>query len=148
MSAARTSGRDKVNPRSASPLDRHIGAQVRLARKAAGLTQESLAEHLGVTFQQVQKYERGANRVSASRLLAIASLTGQPLSFFYGSFSDAPEPPKVSRVVTVNLPETSELSAAQARSALEALNRLTPRVRSRLVALMAAIDDQGETPTD
>lgn len=131
---------EKPNPRSASPLDQHIGAQVRVARQLAGLTQETLAEHLGVTFQQVQKYERGANRVSASRLLSIANLTGQPLSFFYGTFSDAPEPPAKSKMMTVKMPDSGELSAAQAKTALEALNRMSPRVRSRMVALMAALE--------
>lgn len=131
---------EKPNPRSASPLDQHIGAQVRVARQLAGLTQETLAEHLGVTFQQVQKYERGANRVSASRLLSIASLTGQPLSFFYGTFTEAPEPPAKSRSITLNLPETGDLTAAQAQTALQALNRVNPRVRSRLVALISALE--------
>jgi transcriptional regulator with XRE-family HTH domain len=140
MNAKTVSKTDKPNPRSASPLDQHIGAQVRVARQLAGLTQETLAEHLGVTFQQVQKYERGANRVSASRLLSIASLTGQPLAFFYGTFTEAPEPPTKTRTMTVRLPESGELSAAQAQTALEALNRLPPKVRSRLVALMGAMN--------
>lgn len=61
-----------------------IGARVRAARLAAGLSQEALAAQLGggLTFQQLQKYEKGTNRVSVTRLIEIANITGQPLSFF------------------------------------------------------------------
>jgi len=132
----------KPNPRTASPMDRHIGAQVRAARQIAGLTQEALAEHLGVTFQQVQKYERGANRVSASRLLSVASLTRQPLSFFYGAFTEPPQRPARSQMVTLELPTGGELTPGQAQAALKALAALSPEVRSRLVALMTSLEQQ------
>jgi transcriptional regulator with XRE-family HTH domain len=59
------------SPRTPGTLDKHIGARMRESRLALGMTQESLGELVGVTFQQVQKYERGANRVSASRLFEI-----------------------------------------------------------------------------
>jgi len=58
----------KSGPRSPNPVDVHVGARVRLRRKILRLSQEKLGEQLGVTFQQVQKYERGANRVGASQL--------------------------------------------------------------------------------
>ena len=57
---------EKLGPRSPNPVDVHVGARVRLRRKILKLSQEKLGEQLGVTFQQVQKYERGANRVGAS----------------------------------------------------------------------------------
>ena len=60
------------NRRSANPLDVAIGARLRVRRRAAGLSQQKLAERLGVTFQQVQKYERGANRIAGSTLISIA----------------------------------------------------------------------------
>jgi len=63
---------DRNEPRTASALDRHIGARIRGCRSAQGVSQEKLAEALGLTFQQVQKYERGANRVSAATLFRIA----------------------------------------------------------------------------
>ncbi len=61
------------------PVDRHVGARIRLRRKELGRTQEKLAEAVGVTFQQVQKYERGSNRVSASKLWEIARELRTPI---------------------------------------------------------------------
>ncbi|GBR44307.1 helix-turn-helix domain-containing protein [Neokomagataea thailandica] len=67
----------------AGSTDVHIGHRIRLRRTLMGLSQESLGEALGVTFQQVQKYERGANRVSASRLFELAQALDVPVGFFY-----------------------------------------------------------------
>nr|WP_294916007.1 helix-turn-helix domain-containing protein [uncultured Neokomagataea sp.] len=67
----------------AGSTDVHIGNRIRLRRTLMGLSQESLGEALGVTFQQVQKYERGANRVSASRLFELAQALDVPVGFFY-----------------------------------------------------------------
>lgn len=66
-----------------NPIDRHVGARIRLRRKQVGLSEERLAEALGLTFQQVQKYERAANRVSASKLFEIARVLDVAPSFFY-----------------------------------------------------------------
>jgi transcriptional regulator with XRE-family HTH domain len=65
------------------PKDVHVGARIRLRRSMLGLSQERLAEALGVTFQQVQKYERGTNRVGASRLYDMARVLDVPIGFFY-----------------------------------------------------------------
>jgi transcriptional regulator with XRE-family HTH domain len=65
------------------PIDRHVGSRVRLRRTVVGMSQEQLGHKLGVTFQQVQKYEKGSNRVSASRLWQIARILGVPVSFFF-----------------------------------------------------------------
>jgi transcriptional regulator with XRE-family HTH domain len=65
------------------PKDVHVGARIRLRRSMLGLSQERLAEALGVTFQQVQKYERGVNRVGASRLYDMARVLDVPIGFFY-----------------------------------------------------------------
>ena len=65
------------------PVDVHVGSRVRQRRWILGITQQALAEELGVTFQQVQKYEMGVNRISASRLWAIARLLGVPVEFFF-----------------------------------------------------------------
>lgn len=67
----------------AGSTDVHIGSRIRLRRTLMGLSQESLGEALGVTFQQVQKYERGVNRVSASRLFELAQVLDVPVGFFY-----------------------------------------------------------------
>lgn len=70
------------SPRSATAIDRYIGAQIRARRLAAGLSQENLAEMIGVTFQQVQKYEKGANRVAAATLVRIAEALGANIGAF------------------------------------------------------------------
>ncbi|WP_049758469.1 helix-turn-helix domain-containing protein [Phenylobacterium zucineum] len=70
------------------PIDVHVGLRVRLRRKALGLTQQSLAEALDLTFQQVQKYERGANRISASTLFRISQVLEVPVSYFFDGLHD------------------------------------------------------------
>ncbi len=71
-----------------SPIDAHVGARMRLRRTLLGMSQERLGEALGLTFQQVQKYERGVNRVSASRLFDLSRVLDVPISFFYDDMSD------------------------------------------------------------
>ena len=66
-----------------NPIDVHVGSRVRLKRTMLGLSQEKLGDSLGVTFQQVQKYEKGANRIGASRLQQISSILRTPISFFF-----------------------------------------------------------------
>lgn len=80
----------EANERSSrrpNPIDAHVGTRVRLRRMLLGMSQEKLGEHLGLTFQQVQKYEKGVNRIGASRLFDIAQVLGVPVQFFY---DDAP----------------------------------------------------------
>lgn len=66
-----------------NPIDVHVGNRVRMRRMLVGMSQEKLGDALGLTFQQVQKYEKGANRVSASRLYQMASTLGVPIQFFF-----------------------------------------------------------------
>lgn len=66
-----------------NPIDVHVGNRIRLRRTLLGLSQEKLASMLGLTFQQVQKYERGTNRVGASRLWDIGNVLSVPINFFY-----------------------------------------------------------------
>ncbi|HHZ10273.1 MAG TPA: helix-turn-helix transcriptional regulator [Rhizobiales bacterium] len=75
------------NKKKPNPIDVHVGSRIRLRRNMLGMSQEKLGESLGITFQQIQKYEKGTNRVGASRLQAISSILGVPVSFF---FEDAP----------------------------------------------------------
>ncbi len=75
-------------PGIANPVDIHVGARVRLRRSILGMSQEKLGEELGVTFQQIQKYERGTNRMGASRLWDVSRVLDVPVQFF---FEDMPE---------------------------------------------------------
>lgn len=75
------------NKKKPNPIDIHVGSRIRLRRNMMNMSQEKLGELLGITFQQIQKYEKGTNRVGASRLQAIASILTVPPAFF---FEDAP----------------------------------------------------------
>ena len=92
-----------------NPTDKHVGARVRMRRMMLGMSQEKLGDSLGLTFQQVQKYEKGANRIGASRLQQISHILQVPVSFFFegapqapgqptggAGFSEAPSPAYVS----------------------------------------------------
>jgi transcriptional regulator with XRE-family HTH domain len=72
-----------VPKKQANPVDAHVGHRVRLRRMLMGMSQEKLGELLGLTFQQVQKYEKGVNRIGAGRLFEIAGILGVQISFFY-----------------------------------------------------------------
>lgn len=74
---------DKENKKKPNPTDIYVGSRIRLRRTMLGMSQESLGEQLGITFQQIQKYEKGTNRVGASRLQAISSILNVPVSFFF-----------------------------------------------------------------
>jgi transcriptional regulator with XRE-family HTH domain len=77
----RRPGRQKAD--KPNPIDIHVGSRIRLRRNMLALSQEKLGEAIGLTFQQVQKYERGANRVGASRLHELSRVLDVPVSFFF-----------------------------------------------------------------
>ena len=79
---------DLAETRSPNPVDLHVGARIRLRRRMQGVSQEKLADALGLTFQQVQKYERGANRVSASKLYEIAAALRSPVAYFFDGLAN------------------------------------------------------------
>jgi transcriptional regulator with XRE-family HTH domain len=79
----------KPDPKAAGAGDAAMGMRVREARLAAGVSQEKLGAILGVTFQQVQKYEKGVNRISSGRLKLLAETFDRPLSYFFGDGEDA-----------------------------------------------------------
>jgi transcriptional regulator with XRE-family HTH domain len=72
-----------------NPVDKHVGSRVRMRRIMLGMSQSKLAEGLGLTFQQVQKYEKGANRIGASRLQHLASILQVPVPFFFDGLPTA-----------------------------------------------------------
>lgn len=138
---------DTSGPRSPNPVDIHVGARVRLRRKILRLSQEKLGDELGVTFQQVQKYERGANRVGASRLWKLSEILDVPVSFFYdglsteyGGQSDSPallsESPDQSPIVYDFINSTDGVSLAKA--ILKIKNKA---VRRQILELARALGD-------
>ena len=95
-----------------NPIDVHVGKRIRMRRLFLGMNQETLANALGLTFQQVQKYEGGANRVSASRLSAMADILGVPISFFFGDLQldgETQTPAQQESRERLERPETIEL---------------------------------------
>ena len=72
-----------ANKKQPNPIDIHVGGRVRLRRMMLGMSQEKLGEQLGITFQQIQKYEKGTNRIGASRLQHIARVLAVPVAFFF-----------------------------------------------------------------
>lgn len=74
---------EERNARRPNPVDVHVGGRVRMRRMLVGMSQEKLGEFLGLTFQQVQKYEQGKNRIGASRLHAISQVLAVPIQYFY-----------------------------------------------------------------
>ena len=81
--------RGRLEDGSANPIDVHVGARMRLRRTLLGMSQEKLGEAIGLTFQQVQKYERGANRIGASRLFDLSRVLDVPVSFFFDDMGEA-----------------------------------------------------------
>ena len=79
---------ERLPPGTPNPVDIHVGSRVRLRRTLLGLSQEKLGEAVGLTFQQIQKYERGANRIGASRLFEFSRILDVPVSFFFDDMPD------------------------------------------------------------
>jgi transcriptional regulator with XRE-family HTH domain len=136
---------DLLETRLPNPVDLHVGARIRLRRRMQGVSQEKLADALGLTFQQVQKYERGANRVSASKLYEIAAALRAPISYFFDGLADpAVEDGAGSRTGD----EQTVHSFLMTAEGLE-LARLFPviprgQIRRRLLDLLRAMTDDGE----
>ncbi|CAD5283839.1 Uncharacterized HTH-type transcriptional regulator Smed_0045 [Bosea sp. 62] len=125
-----------------NPIDRHVGSRVRMRRMLAGVSQERLGEALGLTFQQVQKYEKGTNRISASRLQQISKMLGVPVAFFFDGapaddsigegFADASATTYVADFLATS--EGVQLTKAFVRIK-------SPRVRRRIVDLVESLGD-------
>ena len=89
MSSEEAPERTERGEHRPSPIDVHVGSRVRLRRTLLGMSQEKLGEALGLTFQQVQKYERGVNRIGASRLFDLARVLDVPIGFFFDDMPDS-----------------------------------------------------------
>ena len=127
-----------------NPVDVYVGGRVRMRRMMLGMTQEKLGDKLGITFQQVQKYEKGANRIGASRLQQISTILDVPVSFYFddvqnataeggtGFAEDSPVPFVPHHVVG----HTDSAALSQAFSRIS-----DPRVRRRVIDLVETLAD-------
>jgi transcriptional regulator with XRE-family HTH domain len=130
--------------KSPNPIDTHVGSRVRMRRMMLGMSQEKLGEHLGITFQQIQKYEKGTNRIGASRLQHIATVLQVPVSFF---FEDAPSTPTEQPTGFSEDRPAAYVTSFLTSSEGLALNRAFVRIkngqlRRRIVDLIEAMAEQ------
>src|SRR5215813_11924704 len=134
-----------------NPIDVHVGSRVRLRRTLLGMSQEKLGEAIGLTFQQVQKYERGANRVGASRLYDLSRVLDVPVSYFFEDIAPGVATAAEARLGGLSEPTPNpgyEADPMMRRETLElvrAYYRITdPQVRRRLFDLTKAIANATE----
>ena len=135
-----------------NPIDKHVGSRVRMQRVLIGMSQERLGGALGLTFQQVQKYEKGTNRIGASRLQQIAGVLSVPPAFF---FEDMPSPEGDGDGATLASGFAEDgagfvvdfLSSAEGLMLNKAFVRIKePRVRKKIIDLITALAEDVGAP--
>ena len=145
MKRARATRRRGAGPRL---VDVHVGARVRLRRTLLGLSQGKLDEALDLTFQQVQKYERGANRIGSSRLFELSQILDVPVSYFFDDMPDDIKAKPARRVSGLRdrsqaVFESDELSRRETLELVRAYYKISdPRVRKRLFELTKSLADK------
>ena len=130
-----------------NPIDVHVGSRIRLRRNMVSMSQEKLGEALGITFQQIQKYEKGTNRVGASRLQQISKVLGVPVSFF---FEDAPgdEPANGMGEAQSSGFVVDFLSSSEGLQLNRAFARISDaKVRRKIIELVRTLADEPEAAT-
>jgi transcriptional regulator with XRE-family HTH domain len=135
----------KDNKKKPNPTDLHVGSRIRLRRNMLGMSQEKLGDNLGITFQQIQKYEKGTNRVGASRLQAIATILNVPPAFFFEDLPGhqagaagglAEDASTMSAMDFVTSSEGLQLNRAFVRIS-------DPKVRRRIIDLVKSLGADG-----
>lgn len=124
--------------RSVTPIDIEVGKRIRLRRIEKGLSQTELGDYLGITFQQVQKYENGVNRVGASRLNKIAELLQVPIAFFFhadGSVKGKAEKNEIDTALFANAAHSVRLLKAFSKIKSEPIQR-------RIIALVEGVAER------
>src|SRR5258707_12207569 len=147
--SARRGGRGRRKADTPHPVDVHVGSRVRLRRVELGMSQEKLAAALGLTFQQVQKYERAANRISASRLYHLCRILGVRVGFFY----DGLDPARAANPGLAEAPaepfESDPLRQSETIELVEAFYAIgDPAVRRRLFELARQLAAKGGRSSD
>ena len=133
-----------------NPVDTHVGSRVRLRRMLLGMSQERLGDSMGLTFQQVQKYEKGVNRIGASRLFQISKILDVPVQFFFEEAPHIAGDGSAARGMAEPASEAFILEFLNSREGLE-LNRSfvkigDAKVRKSVVDLVRALGASSGTP--
>jgi len=138
-------------PGRPNPVDIHVGARVRLRRTLLGMSQEKLGEAIGLTFQQIQKYERGANRIGSSRLYDLSRVLDVPVSFFFEDMPDtvaASSPAQIRGLAEAPM-EYSGADPMAKRETLELVRAYyrirDPQVRKRLFEMAKTLGAADES---
>jgi transcriptional regulator with XRE-family HTH domain len=127
------------------PVDAHVGSRVRLRRTLLGLSQQKLGNSLGLTFQQVQKYERGTNRIGASRLFELSEILDVPLSFFFEDMPSNISSPNHQLAEPENSFEHQYLSKRETLELVRAYYKITDlTVRKRVFDVIKSIANQND----
>ncbi|WFU08670.1 helix-turn-helix transcriptional regulator [Rhizobium sp. CB3090] len=128
-----------------NPIDAYVGSRVRMRRLMLGMSQERLAEQIGVTFQQVQKYEKGTNRIGASRLQAIAGVLAVPVAFFFQQDNTQPLTTEGLGAIT-GLEDLSDfLTSKEGLSLNKAFMKINdPGVRQSVLTLIKSLANASE----
>lgn len=139
---------DSRATRRPNPIDAHVGTRVRMRRMLLGMSQEKLGEHLGLTFQQVQKYEKGVNRIGASRLYDLAKVLGVPVQFFYEDAPGKEQNNEVAPGFSETPDESYVVEFLSSRDGLE-LNKAfvkisDPRLRRTIIDLVRSLAGEDE----
>ena len=130
-------------------VDVHVGDRVRARRRELGFSQGKLGDAIGLTFQQVQKYERGANRIGASRLFDLSRVLDVPIEYFFGDISDetatAADDRLPQRARTEESHDTDPMARRETLELVRAYYRIRdPKVRKRLFEMTKAISRSEE----
>ena len=130
---------DQTEDRSPNLIDMHVGERIRRRRRALGVSQDRLAEQLGLTFQQVQKYERGANRVSASKLYQIARALQASIPYFFEGLPDPAQSAGVAEDKATPFVQETPLTPEE-RELVTLLSQIeNRRVRRRVLELVRSL---------
>ncbi|ADU13259.1 helix-turn-helix domain-containing protein [Asticcacaulis sp. DW145] len=124
----------------ANDIDLHLGKRLRRRRRLLGLTQQQLALAVGIRFQQIQKYECGANRISAARLFQLAKALETPVTYFYDGLED-----NTTEVAAVQNEGIEVFSRKETLDLIQAYYRLSERPRRRLLDLAKSLNTETET---
>src|SRR5487761_1433379 len=116
-----------MSSKSPDPSDKHVGSRVRMRRRMLDMSQIDLADALGMSFQQVQKYEKGTNRISASRLQQIANLLQVPVDFFFEGLSAPSKTAKRTAEAFSHTDLTEFAASSEGRSLIRAYTKINSR---------------------
>ncbi|HEY0053258.1 MAG TPA: helix-turn-helix transcriptional regulator [Caulobacteraceae bacterium] len=129
---------DAAADRQPNPVDRHVGQRVRVLRKIQGISQERLADALGLTFQQVQKYEKGSNRISASKLWDISRFLNKPIAYFFEEIEVGETATGMAEPEQANF-RYDFLATTEGIELAQAFPKLKPKQRRKLLELVRAM---------